>query len=122
MKLKMKQIIILFMACIAWSCAVVKVESVSNKEQPKPSNCKLDVYYSKNDVKRKYIVACEIYSRTGGSLFANKSLKGAIKKAKPKVCSCGADALFVESSNESEMNMVSWGKTDAKIIAIKYQE
>ena len=110
---------LLFILC---SCATTSITRINSLEKAKPMDCKIDVYKSVEEVKRKYIVTCEIKSKTGGTLFDNRTIDGAIKHAKRSACKCGGDAIYVEQSEEKGINPFSWGKTAAKIVAIKYQD
>ena len=60
-------------------------------------DCKLEVYFSKTEIERPYVVIALLDSKTGSNL--NKTVARAIENAKPKACKCGADAILVGQTN-----------------------
>lgn len=48
---------------------------------PKPETCVLDVYKDESKIHRPYEALCLIGSKTGTTLFADKSVHGAIQQA-----------------------------------------
>jgi len=95
----MKKINLLLLAIILLvmsSCATVGV-TVSKSYPAKPIDCKLEVYFSKTEIERPYVVIALLDSKTGSNL--NKTVARAIENAKPKACKCGADAILVGQTN-----------------------
>jgi len=101
-------------------CASTKYAQL--KEYPqKPYDCQLDIYTVDNDIIKEYEIVCEIESKTGSTLFSNKSYKHAIELGKPIACSCGADAIIVKEVEKVDVNLLNWGEGKAVLIAIKYK-
>ena len=98
---------------------VVRLSSVSRRA-PKPATCHLDVYTSKQAVKRRFVEVCLIDSRTGTTAFHDKSAASAIENARPAACRCGADALLIARTDTEGVSLAGWGQGKAIIKAIAY--
>lgn len=100
-------------------CASVGVTRMK-VTQPKPEDCQLDVYSAESDVKRPFEVVCVLDSKTASSLFADKTVAGAIENARPDACECGADAIVIASGGAEGANFGSWGTGFALLRGIRY--
>lgn len=106
-------------ALIAFGCASVSVAHF-DEAPARPRECKLDLYQSKDEIKRPFETVCVIGVHTGTSIFAHKGIGGALEKAKPKACECGADAMVIMSASEGGMWTSGQGK--AEVRAIRYTD
>ena len=112
---------ILFILCVFHTaCASVSTE-VLQSYPPKPYDCPLDVYTSEDDITKEYVEVCILHSKTGTSLFDNKSFEYAIERSKPKACKCGADAILVISAEKIGINLTGWGEGRAVVKGIRYK-
>jgi hypothetical protein len=107
------------LAIIMSSCASVKVEKLS-VNVPKSGDCDLEVFKNEDDVKRKFIVACLLESKTGNSIWNKRTAEAAIENAKKRACQCGADAILITSSGRTKLKFYSYRRGYASIKAIKY--
>jgi hypothetical protein len=73
-------------------------------------------------VKHKFEVVCLIDSLTPSNAFADKTAAGAIKRAKPSACECGADGLIIESLTTQGTTAFGWGSGSAILKAIRYTD
>lgn len=116
----MQKIIALSAIILLSGCASVGSTQLKPSE-PKAPNCQLDIYSSKEEIKRPYESVCVIDSRTGTSAFDDKSAAGAIRLSKPKACQCGADAILIEQMDTEGMTFMTWGKGKAIVRGIRYR-
>ena len=72
------------------ACAGVGVTQ-TKQAVAKPEDCPLDIYTNDSEIKRKFEVICLLDSKTGSTLFADKTVAGAIENARPDACKCGGD-------------------------------
>lgn len=87
----------------------------------KPYDCPLDVYTSEGDITKEYEEICILHSKTGTTLFENKSFEHAIERSKSKACRCGADAILVISVEKIGVNLLNWGEGRAVVKGIRYK-
>jgi hypothetical protein len=104
------------------ACTKVGVTHLGNAGSyaPKPENCALDVFSSSDEIKQKYVEVCLIDSRTGSTLFHDKSAAAAVDHARADACKCGADALLIQSTDTKGVSMSGWGEGKAIVKAIRY--
>src|SRR5216684_227236 len=102
-------------------CGTVTVTKV-RAASPKPAECRLDVYKNEAKISKAYETVCKLQAETGTTLFADKSVAGAIEKARPEACACGADALILQDSDVEGAGFTGWGKGKATITAIRYTD
>jgi hypothetical protein len=89
---------------------------------PKSENCDLEIFSGESDVKRPYEVLCLLDSKTGGNAFADKTMAGAIKLAKPDACKCGADGILVAGGRAEGVSLFTWGEGFATLKAIRFTD
>jgi len=106
-------------ATLALACASASVARFS-AAPPRPDGCQLDLYQSKDEVHRSFETVCVIGVHTGTSIFSHKGVGGALEKAKPKACECGADAMVIMSASEGGFWTSGQGK--AQVRAIRYTD
>lgn len=83
-------------ALLLAGCASTGVVQVgASRFAAKPEGCKLDVYASREDVKRPFEAICLISSESGRTLFNDRSDEGRIEAVREKACACGADAVIM---------------------------
>ncbi len=114
-----KYIISCAVTLLMLSCGSVGIE-VSKVYPSRGSHCNLDVYFSENEIKQKYEVIALIDSKTGQTLYNKKTSAAAIENAKPKACSCGADAILLVQSDKVGGNGMSYGYGKATLKCIRY--
>ena len=111
---------IALIATLAVSCATATATRV-NPGHAKPENCKLDLFTSESEVKRPYQVACLIDATSGRTLFADRTINGALEQARPEACSCGADAMLLMSATTKGWSAnEGYGEGTAVVRAIRY--
>ena len=113
---------ILMLLCFSFvitGCAAVGVTTLKSYSQ-KPADSSLDIFSSIEEIHKPYEIICLIDSKTGNSLFNDKTVAGAINLAKPKALECGADAILVENMQTVSGNGFNYGHASAIIKAIKY--
>ena len=116
----MKRLLLFYIGFLLFvSCATVGV-TVIKSYPPKDSNSPLDIYTSKDDIKRPYEVICLLDSQTGTTAFSDKTAAAAIENSKAAARKCGADAILVESVDRQGATYASWGSGKAIIKGIKY--
>lgn len=90
--------------------------------KPAPSKseeCGLDLYSSKQEIKRPYESICIVETITPQGLAFDRTINGAIEQGKPTLCKCGADAAVVLQGSSGEFFGVDHsGK--AKLEGVKY--
>ena len=101
------------------ACASVGVTQ-TKQTVAKPEDCPLDIYTSDSEIKRKFEVVCLLDSKTGSTLFANKTVAGAIENARPHACECGGDGMVVGDTRVEGVSMAGWGEGTAMIKVIRY--
>ena len=83
-------------ALLLAGCASTGVVQVgASRFAAKPEGCKLDVYASREDVKRPFEAICLISSESGRTLFNDRSDEGRVEAVREKACACGADAVIM---------------------------
>lgn len=100
-------------------CATVGVTPIK-KAPSKPKDCELEIFTSESEIKKPFEVLCLLDSKTGGSAFADKTMAGAIKLAKPEACKCGADAILVSGGRAEGVTLFTWGEGFATLKAIRF--
>ena len=117
----MRKLVLVILVLTLSGCASVGATRLGNTSYPsKPRNSQIDVYMGENSVKRPYVDVCLIDSRTGTTLFENRTVQQAIENAKPKARDYGADALVVIDGKTEGISLSGWGMGSAIIKAIKY--
>lgn len=117
---KYKAIFLITGCIILPGCASTRYAQL--KEYPqKPHDCHLDIYTVDDTINKEFEIVCEIESKTGSTLFSNKSYMHALELGKPIACFCGADAIIVKEVEKVDMNLFTWGEGRAVLIAIKYK-
>lgn len=115
----MRLVIGLILAAFVTGCASVDVARI--KDAPaKAEDCQLEVFSSVAEVKKPYESVCVLGSSTGTTLFADKTLQGAIDSARPEACACGGDAMILNQVSTEGMSMSGYGKSSASINVIRY--
>lgn len=109
------------LAAILSACGSVGVTKL-RPSLPRPSDCDLDIYSSASEVSHQFEVLCLIDSRTPSNAFADKTGSGAINRAKPFACSCGAEGMIVESLTTEGTTAFGWGSGTAILKAIRYTD
>ena len=109
-------VIVVFLVGCA-SVGVTKMKTVP----PKPDNCNLDKYSSREDVKRSFEVVCMLDAKTGESLLDDKTVAGAIRLAQADACRCGGDGIIVESARREPVGW-TWGAGSAVLTVIQYTD
>jgi hypothetical protein len=113
--------IIQLLSCtfLLFSCASVKTQKISD-ELAKSENCKLDVFNTENDIKRKYKIICLLDSKTGNSIWNKRTGEAAIELAKKEACKCGSDAIIITSSGQTKLKFYSYKRGISSLKAVKY--
>ena len=88
----------------------------------KPDKCPIELYTTGTDVQRPFEKLCLLNVSTGSTLFSNKSPEEATKRLKKAGCKCGADAVILNDVNREGANPMSWGRSTAKGIGIRYTQ
>lgn len=109
-------IVLLFVGCASIGVSVTKSYPAKNKD------CKLEIFYDKTEITRPYVIIAVIDSRTGTTLFHDRTVAGAVNIAKPKACEVGADAILVEQQEKEQANLATYGAGKAIIKCIKYTD
>lgn len=100
------------------SVGVTRTKQAAAKEE----DCKLDIYTSDEEVKRDFEVICLLDSKTGSTLFADRTVAGAIENARPDACECGGDGMIIGNTHVEGANFGGWGEGTAMIKVIRYTE
>lgn len=83
-------------AMLLAGCASTGVVQVgASRFAAKPEGCRLDVYASREDVKRPFEAICLISSESGRTLFNDRSDEGRVEAVREQACTCGADAVIM---------------------------
>ena len=101
------------------ACAGVGVTQ-TKQAVAKPEDCPLDIYTNDSEIKRKFEVICLLDSKTGSTLFADKTVAGAIENARPDACKCGGDGMIIGDTRVEGVSMAGWGEGTAMIKVIRY--
>lgn len=90
---------------------------------PKHPQCHLDLFEAERDVKRSYEVACIVDAHAGRTSFDDRTVNGALKRAHPDACACGADAMVIVSATMA-LNTAREGKGEGTVVvrAIRYTD
>lgn len=107
---------------LASGCASVGVTKLGKGAKAKPEDCDLDVYASPAEVKRPYREVCLLDAQTSSSAFADKTVAGAVDKARPAACECGGDAILISDGDTEGSSMTGWGRGKAMLRAIVYTD
>lgn len=106
--------------CVVVGCASVSATPVK-PGVAKPENCALELFSSETEVKRPYEVACLVDATSGRTVFADKTVTGALEKARPEACACGADAMLILSASAKGWSFNEGaGEATAIIRAIRF--
>jgi hypothetical protein len=100
-------------------CASVGVTRVKTAP-PKSPECLLDVYTSETEIKKPFEILCLLDARSGTTLFADKTMAGAVNAARPEACGCGADGILIVGGTTEGIGAFSWGQGTAMIKALRY--
>jgi hypothetical protein len=94
----------------------------------KAHDCDLPIFAAESEVPQKFETVCVVEARTGTGWIHDRSAAAAIKKARPKLCECGADAAIIVEA--TSMQGSDWTATtltpmqdirgNAKIRGIRY--
>ncbi len=103
---KMRSVLFVMILVGLMGCTKVGVTQLAagGRFPAKAENCRLDIYSNAKEITRKHVEVCLIDSRTGTTLFHDKSASAAIEHARPHACKCGADALLVQSADTDGMS------------------
>lgn len=112
---------IILVGILVSSCATVGVTQMKSAPA-KPGYCNLEIFSNESEIKRPFEVLCLLDSKTGGDAFADKTMAGAIKLAKPKACECGADAILVTGGRSEGVTAFTWGEGFAVLKAIRFTD
>jgi hypothetical protein len=111
----------IFLVVVMSACGSVGVTKLK-ASLPRPSDCDLQIYSSAAEVGRQFEVVCLIDSLTPSNAFADRTAAGAINRAKPFACECGANGMIVESLNTQSTTAFGWGSGTAILKAIRYTD
>ena len=111
----------IFLAGTFSACGSVGVTTLK-ASPPRSRSCDLDIYSNAAEVRHQFEVVCLIDSLTPSNAFADKTGAGAINRAKPFACGCGADGVIVESLNTEGTTAFGWGSGTAILKAIRYTD
>ena len=114
----MKQMIPLALVLLA-GCASTGVTHIK-AAQPKPVDCALDIYTVEAELKRPYEPLCLIDATSGRTMFHDRTVRGALEKAKPEACKCGADAIVLVTATTTTATAENYGEGTAIIRAVRY--
>jgi len=92
----------------------------SSVPAPKPEDCALDIVAAESDVKRPFEKVCMIDAKTGSTLYHHRTPEAAMKRMKKAACECGADAVILTGVEKTGVNLMTWGSSETKGIAIRY--
>jgi hypothetical protein len=120
-KVAIKRATAVLLVAVMSGCGSVGVTKLK-ASLPRPSGCDLQVYSSAAEVGRRFEVVCLIDSLTPSNAFADRTAAGAINRAKPFACECGADGMIVESLNTQSTTAFGWGSGTAILKAIRYTD
>jgi hypothetical protein len=114
----------LVLACAVLSAAGCATVGVTRMKQAaaKPEGCQLEVFGAESEVKRPFDVVCLLDSKTGTTLFDDRSAAAAIEKAKPEACRCGGDGIIVGEAGASGADLGGWGQGKATLRVIRFTE
>jgi hypothetical protein len=105
----MKQLLFITALLMAGCGSTGVVRMTTADVPPKPEDCKLDVYDSEADVKRKFVVLCWIDVETGRTIFHRHSIEAAMDRLRPKACECGADAVILLDAKKTRRSVLIFG-------------
>ncbi len=118
----MKVVLFLIFSSIFLGCASrVGSFQVKNSEAKTP-DCEVDVYLSKDVVKRDTEDLCLIDATTGSTLGNRRTVDEAIESAIPQACVCGADAIILKESHTEGASFWGWGHSSVILRAVKYKK
>lgn len=89
----MKYLRVMATAIALQACTTVSVTQLEKAAQ-KDSSCQLDFYMEQNDIKTKFVKACEIRSNIGATNATESPRAEALKNAREHLCACGADGVL----------------------------
>jgi hypothetical protein len=121
----MRQLLFIIALLMAGCGSTGVVRMTTADISPRPEDCKLDVYDSEVDVKRKFVVLCRIDAETGRTIFHRHSIEAAMDRLRPKACECGADAVIIlDVKKQGALSSFSagYGYSNLKVKAIRYTE
>lgn len=114
---------ILLVAEVQEGCKDKNCIRLGNTVAPaKSEKCPIELYSAETDVQRPFEKLCILNVSTGKTLFSNKSPEEATKRLKKAGCKCGADAVILNDVNRESANAMSWGRSTAKGIGIRYTQ
>ncbi|QUY45983.1 trypsin-like peptidase domain-containing protein (plasmid) [Acaryochloris sp. 'Moss Beach'] len=114
---------ILLVAEVKEGCKDKNCIRLGNTVAPaKSEKCPIELYSAETDVQRPFEKLCILNVSTGKTLFSNKSPEEATKRLKKAGCKCGADAVILNDVNRESANAMSWGRSTAKGIGIRYSQ
>ena len=92
----------------------------STTARPKGPACPIAILASESDAKGPFEKVCMLDAKTGSTLFHDKSPDGAMKRLTAAACACGADAILLTGVEKTGVNLLTWGSSETKGIAIRY--
>lgn len=100
--------LLLVLSIIVSGCSSTGVLQVGSTDySSRASNCSLDIYSSREDIKKEFEAICVITSESGSTLLNDRSQQGRLNVVKRKACECGADALVLTRVNRTATR---WGQ------------
>ena len=117
----LKSVVTCVLALSFAACGSVGVTTLRPVEA-RPDDCKLDMYSSEKEITRPYVAVCLIDSQTASNAHADRTAAGAVNKAKPAACKCGADAIVIETLSTQGTTAFGWGSGTAILKGIRYQD
>lgn len=117
----MKKLALMTAALILAACGSTGVVKLgSSAPAPKPEGCALEIVASESDLKRPFEKVCMIDAKTGSTLYHHRTPEAAMKRLRAAACECGADAVILTGVEKTGVNMMTWGSSETKGIAIRY--
>lgn len=100
---------ILALGYILASCTTAGVYHYTS-ERPVVSNsdCKLDMYWDKNQVGEQVELLCEVQANVPVFPWSEQFSDRALKEAMPLACSCGASAIYIRNTYKQGLKVVGF--------------
>lgn len=103
-------------------CASTGMVKTGVARAPKPADCQLEIFASREEVKRPYDAVCLVSSESGSTLFDDRSDEGRLRAVSEQACACGADAIVIRDMSRTATRFgVGYSQARISIEAIAYR-
>lgn len=103
-------------------CASTGMVKTGSARGSKPADCQLEIFASREEVKRPFDTVCLVSSESGSTLFSDRSDEGRLRAVSERACACGADAIVIREMSRSATRFgVGYSQARISIEAIAYR-